>query len=41
MADNYDAVLPYVDNATFPHWITPKFRDLGINGLHIKGHGSP
>jgi alkylation response protein AidB-like acyl-CoA dehydrogenase len=41
MAENYDAVLAHVEDTTFPHWITPKLRDIGINGLHIEGYGSP
>ena len=37
----YDKLEKHVDDATFPHWIVDEFRPLGINGLNIKGYGSP
>lgn len=32
---------PYYESATFPHWIIDDLRKTGINGLTIKGYGSP
>ena len=37
----YNDLLPYVDSAEFPSWLPEKLKPLGINGLQIKGYGSP
>ena len=37
----YKDLLPHVEAATFPSWIPDKLKPLGINGLTIKGYGSP
>ena len=36
-----DKLEPYYESATFPTWILDHLRQLGINGLTIKGYGSP
>lgn len=41
MEEVYDKLEKHVDEASFPDWIVPHFRKLGINGLNIKGFGSP
>lgn len=41
MDECYDQLEKHVDDTSFPHWIIEKFRPLGINGLNIKGYGSP
>jgi glutaryl-CoA dehydrogenase len=33
--------VPHVEATTFPPWIIEKFKPLKINGLSIKGYGSP
>lgn len=38
IVDRLDA---YYESATFPMWVLDNFRQLGINGLTIKGYGSP
>ena len=37
----YKDLLPHVEAATFPTWLPDKLKPLGINGLTIKGYGSP
>ena len=32
---------PYYESATFPDWVLDHLRKLNINGLTIKGYGSP
>ena len=32
---------PYYESATFPEWVLESLRQLNINGLTIKGYGSP
>ena len=32
---------PHIEDTSFPHWIIDKLKPLGINGLNIKGYGSP
>lgn len=32
---------PHVEATTFPFWVIDKLKPLGINGLQIKGYGSP
>ena len=41
MDDCYDQLEKHVEETSFPEWIVPKFKALGINGLNIKGYGSP
>lgn len=41
MDECYDRLEKHVDDTSFPEWIVDKFRPLGINGLNIKGYGSP
>ena len=41
MEEVYDKLEKHVDETSFPFWIIPKFKELGINGLNIKGYGSP
>ena len=41
MDDNYKALLPYIESTEFPAWLPEKMKPLGINGLQIKGYGSP
>lgn len=36
-----DKLVPHLEAASFPFWIIEKFKALKINGLAIKGHGSP
>jgi alkylation response protein AidB-like acyl-CoA dehydrogenase len=36
-----DKLEPYYESATFPEWVLEKLRSLKINGLTIKGYGSP
>ena len=33
--------MPYIESTEFPAWLPEKFKPLGINGLQIKGYGSP
>ena len=37
----YTDLIPYNENTEFPPWLVSKLKPLGINGLQIKGHGSP
>ena len=37
----YKDLLPHVEATTFPTWLPDKLKPLGINGLTIKGYGSP
>ena len=37
----YKDLLPHVEATTFPTWLPDKIKPLGINGLQIKGYGSP
>lgn len=37
----YKDLLPYIEKTEFPSWLPDKLRPLGINGLQIKGYGSP
>ena len=41
MDDCYKDLLPYVESTEFPAWLPEKLKPLGINGLQIKGYGSP
>lgn len=45
MANMMDSIaqdfLPYVESTEFPTWLPDKIKPLGINGLQIKGYGSP
>lgn len=41
MDDCYDQLEKHVDDTSFPYWIIDKFRALKVNGLNIKGFGSP
>ena len=41
MEEIYMDLIPHIDATTFPHFIVDKLRALGINGLQIKGYGSP
>ena len=34
-------MLPYIESTEFPAWLPEKLKLLGINGLQIKGYGSP
>jgi hypothetical protein len=36
-----DKLEPYIEATTFPEWIIEKFKALKVNGLNIKGYGSP
>jgi len=37
----YKDLLPHLEAASFPTWLPDKLKPLGINGLQIKGYGSP
>lgn len=37
----YSEMLKHVESTEFPFWLPEKIRKLGINGLQIKGYGSP
>lgn len=37
----YKDLLPYVESTEFPTWLIKKIAALGINGMQIKGYGSP
>ena len=37
----YKDLLPYIESTEFPTWLPDKLKPLGINGLQIKGYGSP
>ena len=37
----YSDMLKAVDSTDFPMWLPEKIKALGINGLQIKGYGSP
>ena len=37
----YKDLLPHLEATTFPTWLPDKIKPLGINGLQIKGYGSP
>ena len=41
MEECYKDLLPHVEATTFPTWLPDKLKPLGINGLTIKGYGSP
>jgi alkylation response protein AidB-like acyl-CoA dehydrogenase len=41
MDEIVDRLEPYYESATFPDWVIEKLRALKINGLTIKGYGSP
>ena len=41
MDDIYKDLIPFVESSDFPHFIIPKIRELGINGLAIKDFGGP
>ena len=41
MEENYTEINKHVDATTFPHFLVDKIKALGINGLQIKGYGSP
>lgn len=41
MEENIGEINAHVDTATFPAFMIDKLKPLGINGLQIKGHGSP
>lgn len=36
MDECHKDILPCIENETFPTWIIPKVRDLGICGLTLK-----
>lgn len=36
-----DRLEKHIEETSFPDWIVDHFRPLGINGLNIKGYGSP
>ena len=31
----------HINATTWPDWVDPEIAKLGVNGLHIKGFGSP
>ena len=37
----YKDLLPYIESTEFPTWLPEKLKPLGINGMQIKGYGSP
>ena len=37
----YKDLLPYIESTEFPAWLPEKLAKLGVNGLQIKGYGSP
>ena len=39
--DCYDRLEKHNEETSFPFWIIDKFREIKINGLNIKGYGSP
>ena len=41
MEEVYDRLEKHVEETSFPEWIVDHFRKIGINGLNIKGYGSP
>ena len=41
MDDIDDKLVPHIEAGSFPFWIIDKFKELKVNGLNIKGHGSP
>ena len=41
MDENYTEINKHVDATTFPFFMKDKIKALGINGLQIKGYGSP
>ena len=41
MSSIYKDLLPYIESTDFPNWLIDKIKVLGINGLQIKGYGSP
>ena len=41
MESIYKDLLPHVEATTFPVWLPEKIKSLKINGLQIKGYGSP
>lgn len=41
MDEIYKDLLPHVEATTFPPGLIGKLKPLGINGLQIKGYGSP
>jgi alkylation response protein AidB-like acyl-CoA dehydrogenase len=36
-----DKLEPYYEKTVFPEWVIDKLRQLKINGLNLKGYGSP
>ena len=34
-------LMPYIESTEFPSWLVDKIKHLGVNGLQIKGFGSP
>ena len=41
MDDCYKDLLPHIEATTFPTWLPDKLKPLGLNGMQIKGYGSP
>ena len=41
MTDIYKDLLPYIESTEFPMFLIDKLKALGVNGLNIKGYGSP
>ena len=39
MKENYERLIPHINETSMPFWIVPKFQKLGINGLRIKDFG--
>ena len=41
MDENYEKIVEHIDATTFPFFMVDKIKELGVNGLNIKGYGSP
>jgi hypothetical protein len=41
MKQNLDALIPYFNKEEMPWFMIDGLKKLGINGLNIKGYGSP
>jgi alkylation response protein AidB-like acyl-CoA dehydrogenase len=39
MEEVYQDLIPYINRTEFPHFILPKIRALGCNGMWFKDHG--
>ena len=39
MDEVYQDLIPYINRCEFPHWILPKIKALGINGMFFKDFG--